>query len=355
MSLTASDRFRRYLAGEAVDRMPVIEWAPWWNLTVERWLSEGLPAEYAGYEALQGYFGLDKCIQTSVSCKTQKTPNPPGHGLGVMEDETDYTEKIRPTLFPDPESVISEQHFRYLRDTHDRGDTLHFFTVEGFFWYPRTLFGIENHLYSFYDYPELYKQMCEEYADWLIRVFRYVFSRFHFDFMSFAEDMSYNNGPMISKNAFDEFLAPFYRKVIPVIHEYGIPVFIDSDGDITMAVDWYASVGSDGMFPLERQAGVDVSLYLDRQPDLAFIGHFDKMCMKHGREAMRAEFERILPSMRRGKVIASVDHQTPPDVPIDTYRDYVKLLKEYAERAAHTDGGVTPCPVFAQTSSKSTY
>ena len=66
--------------------------------------------------------------------------------------------------------------------------------------------------------------------------------------------MSYNNGPMISKALFDEFLAPFYKKVIPVIHEYGVPVFIDSDGDITMAVDWYASVGADGMFPLERQA-----------------------------------------------------------------------------------------------------
>lgn len=83
-----------------------------------------------------------------------------------------------------------------------------------------------------------------------------------------------------AKALFDEFLAPFYRKVIPVIHEYGIPVFIDSDGDITMAVDWYASVGADGMLPLERQAGVDVSLYIDKQPDMVFLGHFDKMCIR---------------------------------------------------------------------------
>jgi hypothetical protein len=46
--------------------------------------------------------------------------------------------------------------------------------------------------------------------------------------MSFAEDMSYNNGPMLSKEIFDEFLAPFYR-----------------------AVDWYAEAGADGMFPLK--------------------------------------------------------------------------------------------------------
>ena len=166
------------------------------------------------------------------------------------------------------------------------------------------------------------------------------------DFMTFAEDMSYNSGPMISKDCFDEFLAPFYRKVIPVIHKHGIPVFIDSDGDITMAVDWYASVGADGMFPLERQAGVDVSIYLDKQPQMAFLGHFDKMCMKHGEEAMRAEFERILPSMQRGKVISSVDHQTPPDVSIDNYKAYVSLLHEYAAKVTHERGNITSCPVF---------
>ena len=137
-----------------------------------------------------------------------------------------------------------------------------------------------------------------------------------------------------------------YKKVIPVIHEYGIPVFIDSDGDITSAVDWYAEVGADGMFPLERKAGVDVSIYLDKQPQMAFIGHFDKMCMKDGAEAMRREFERILPSMQRGKVIVSVDHQTPPDVSIENYREYVKLLYEYCGKATHEGADIISCPVF---------
>ena len=79
---------------------------------------------------------------------------------------------------------------------------------------------------------------------------------------------------------------------------------------------------------------------------MAFLGHFDKMCMKHGEEAMRREFERILPSMQRGKVIVSVDHQTPPDVSIENYRTYVSLLREYTERITHKDGTITPCPVY---------
>ncbi|MBQ7365300.1 MAG: hypothetical protein IJW46_06855 [Clostridia bacterium] len=344
--MTAAERFAAYISGKPVDRAPVIEWAPWWHLTVNRWLSEGLPADKAGVEALQDYFGLDKCLQTSVCCRTGRTPRPAEYGTGIMTDEEDYA-AIRETLFPDPEALISENHYRWLHETSARGDTLHFFTVEGFFWYPREMFGIENHLYSFYDYPELLKQMAEEYADWLIKVFHAVFSRHRFDFMSFAEDMSYNNGPMISKDLFDEFLAPYYRRVIEVIHSYGIPVFIDSDGDITEAVDWYAEVGADGMFPLERQAGVDVSLYIDKQPKMAFIGHFDKMCMKFGEEAMRREFERLLPSMKRGKLIASCDHQTPPDVSIEQYRTYVKLFYEYAAKVTHEDSEILPCPVYA--------
>jgi len=150
--------------------------------------------------------------------------------------------------------------------------------------------------------------------------------------MSFAEDMSYNNGPMLSKETFDEFLAPYYKEVIPFMKKLDIPVFVDSDGDITKAVDWYAGVGADGMFPLERQAGVDVSLYIKKQPQMTFMGHFDKMCMKFGEKAMRAEFERLLPSAKAGKFIIGVDHQTPPDVSLENYKAYVRLFKEYADK-----------------------
>lgn len=349
MEMTANERFAAYLSGLEVDRAPAIEWAPWWNLTVERWLSEGLPKEHVGCEALQEYFGLDKCLQTWAGCRTGKTPHPESFGAAIMKDEADYERIIRPTLFPEYSKILPDSHFEWLEMTRRRGDTLQFFTVDGSFWYPRTLFGIEAHLYSFYDEPELYKRICYEYADWLCGLFNYAFSRFRFDFMSFAEDMSYNGGPMISVEHFNEFLAPFYNRLIPLIHSYGIPVFIDSDGDITQAVDWYASVGADGMFPLERQAGVDVAVYIEKQPQMAFLGHFDKMCMRHGEKAMRTEFERILPSALRGKVIPSVDHQTPPDVSIELYKVYVRLLKEYCGKLTHKDSCIEPCPVFADT------
>jgi hypothetical protein len=60
------------------------------------------------------------------------------------------------------------------------------------------------------------------------------------------------------------------------------------------------------------------------------IGAFDKTVMHLGEARMRQEFERLLPVMRTGRFLPSVDHQTPPAVSMEDYRLYLSLLREYA-------------------------
>jgi hypothetical protein len=62
------------------------------------------------------------------------------------------------------------------------------------------------------------------------------------------------------------------------------------------------------------------------------IGHYDKMVMTRGEEAIHQEFERLLPLMRSGGFIPSVDHQTPPGVSLEQYRVYLRLLNEYVRQ-----------------------
>jgi uroporphyrinogen-III decarboxylase len=134
---------------------------------------------------------------------------------------------------------------------------------------------------------------------------------------------------MISKQTFDDYVAPYYQKLLPRLQEREIPLFMDTDGDVTLLAPWLEGLGVFGVLPLERQAGVD-GLKLRRQfPQLRLIGHFDKMTMNRGEAAMRAEFERLLPLMRTGGYIPSVDHQTPPGVSLEEYRVYLRLLTEY--------------------------
>ena len=154
------------------------------------------------------------------------------------------------------------------------------------------------------------------------------------DLVGFAEDMSYNHGPMLSEVFFSEFLRPYYDQTVPVIHRHGSKALVDTDGDVTTMIPWLLAAGLDGVYPLERQAGVDIVRLRAMHPRLLMMGGFDKMTMTRGEDAMRAEFERLLPVMRSGGYIPSVDHQTPPGVSLAAYQVYVRLFREYCERAA---------------------
>jgi uroporphyrinogen-III decarboxylase len=104
---------------------------------------------------------------------------------------------------------------------------------------------------------------------------------------------------------------------------------VDTDGDVTLMVPWLMREGIRGVLPLERQAGVDGMALRQACPEICLVGHFDKMVMNKGEQAIRAEFERLLPLMRSGGFIPSVDHQTPPHVTLQEYGIYRRLLDEY--------------------------
>ena len=127
----------------------------------------------------------------------------------------------------------------------------------------------------------------------------------------------------------DDFMAPYYRKLLARVKEMEMLTLVDTDGDVTLLVPWLLDQGGEGVLPLERQAGVDGMSLRARFPNLRMVGHYNKMAMPQGEEAMRAEFERLLPLIKSGGFIPSVDHQTPPGVSLDQYRSYLRLLHEY--------------------------
>ncbi|NOY75864.1 MAG: hypothetical protein GXP32_08775, partial [Kiritimatiellaeota bacterium] len=139
------------------------------------------------------------------------------HGAGIVESESDY-ESARPFLFPPPDEFSDKLRTLEKRSEIQRmGDAVVWFTINGFFWFPRTLFGIERHLFAFFDSPELMRRMNTENAEWMLTVVEAVCEVCQPDFIMFAEDMSYNNGPMISKDLFDEFMKPYYDIVVPYL------------------------------------------------------------------------------------------------------------------------------------------
>ena len=329
--MTNRERFKAICAADpAVDRCPVIEWATWWDETLADWETEGLPKDLDGY-ALYDHFGLDRNYQFWFWRYADNCP-PSLNGASMIQDAADYRE-LKKYLMPKNAVERMRARIEEALPRYENGSALVWYTLEGFFWFPRAIMGIEQHLYSFYDEPDLYHRICEDLLEWQLGLVE-EFSRYmKADFMTIAEDMSYNQGPMLSEELFEEFLAPYYQRLIPEIKKHGTRVIVDSDGDVSKLVPWLIRTGVEGILPLERQAGVDISVLQQRHPEFLWLGGFDKMCLRKDRAAIDAELQRILPALRKGRYIPSVDHQTPPGVTLENYRYYVEQLRRLSTQA----------------------
>jgi hypothetical protein len=325
---------------QPVDRLPKWEWAMWWDKTLARWRSEGLPDRLDDdVFAIHEYFGLDPYKQFWFSTTDPTIEAVQHHVEGCISNMDDYHRTLT-HLFPDHSADVTQMVPWFRRQAG--GEAVVWITLEGFFWFPRTLMGFTKLMLAYYDQPELIHRINQDLLDFNLRLLDQIGRMGMPTFMTVAEDMSYNNGPMISREICDQFLSPYYRRLLERASEMNMVTFIDTDGDVTRLIPWLQSLGIHGVLPLERQAGVDGMSLRRAYPTLRMIGHFDKMVMPRGEASMRAEFERLTPLVKSGGFIPGVDHQTPPGVSLAQYRIYLRLLDEYSRTWASGAPGLLP-------------
>lgn len=320
------ERFRAIMDFKPVDRLPRWEWAMWWDLTIDRWHGDGLPAKLNDVFEIAQYFGLDPYKQFWFSTTEPTIDAVQHHVEGTVANMDDYL-RILPSLYPCHSDAISSM--RSWASRQAEGEAVVWITLEGFFWFPRTLLGFERLMLSYYDQPELIHRINADLLDFNLGLLEQIGKNCIPTFITIAEDMSYNHGPMVSRRICEEFMTPYYLRLLERVKEMNALTIVDTDGDCTKLVPWLQSVGVEGVLPLERQAKVDGAVLRELYPTLRMVGHYNKLVMHLGEAAMRNEFERLVPLMRKGGFLPSVDHQTPPAVSMDDYQLYLRLLEEY--------------------------
>ena len=100
-SMNHVERFRAVMNFEPVDRLPMWEWAMWWDETIARWHDEGLPRELPlqpGFRHRRD-FGLDPYQQFWFSTTDPTIEATQHHVEGIVANMDDYR-RVRPRLFP---------------------------------------------------------------------------------------------------------------------------------------------------------------------------------------------------------------------------------------------------------------
>jgi len=342
--------------GKPLDRGSVEETFYPWTLTIERFKSEGIPADIAS-TLLGGtnYLNADEIeLQKYLGAKW---------GERVMKYEKHLGfDPVRRVSFKLPLEykpvVCDKAHWKKLKDYgdselekyftkeniikaysplaegHNKGDYSVRLNIEGFFWTSRELMGVETQMFAFYDMPEVIhdinEYMLSIYLDKLVQILEVLPA----DVVYIMEDLSGKNGPMISPKQFDEFVGSYYRRLIPVLKQKGVShVFVDTDGDFQKLIPNFMAAGIDGFLPMDVNAGMDIVRVRKEFPVLKFIGAYNKLCITEGKEAIDREFERILPVIRQGGYIPGCDHQVAPSTSLEDYRYYISRLKQVMEQS----------------------
>ncbi len=204
---------------------------------------------------------------------------------------------------------------------------------QGLYWAARNLLGDEQVLFTFYDDPELIRDIMNYLTDFWIALYDPILGQVKADCAMFWEDVSFKNGPLISPAMMREFMLPCYRRFTGFLHDHGIRhVLVDSDGDCRLIIPVLMEGGVTGLMPFEVNAKMDVVQIRKDFPRLQIFGGIDKMQLALDKSAIDRELKaKVTPEMlRHGGYIPHVDHQVPPNVSWENFKYYRERLAAIA-------------------------
>ena len=199
----------------------------------------------------------------------------------------------------------------------------------GFFGSLRFLIGENNLFLFYYDRPGLLKAMADYLCDFWIQICEELLSLASFDCAFFWEDMSGKQGSLISPRTFEEFMAPYYRRMIAFLQEKGIRNFVvDTDGNVSELIPLFIETGITGMYPFEAQAGNDIIEIRKRYPKLQMFGGIDKNILSTDTKSIDRELGKVKEMTRLGGYFPYADHLIPPTVSWENFTYYRRKLTE---------------------------
>jgi uroporphyrinogen decarboxylase len=355
------DRFIRTVQFLPVDQLPMRHAYGLMPGVLAQWRREGLPTHVASREAVTQHFGFPP---KPHSLPLHVGPDP-GFQPRVLEEDEEMVVAMdtwgrktklikRNTTLPlalefpvrdwkswsdykwrfqfspgrvgmDLESVAA----RNVADGRVNG-----YGSRGFYWFPRDLMGDENLAIAYYERPDLVHDMNETWCRLIEEVLRTALRRVSLDVVHLNEDMAYRNASMVGKHIFDEFMAPYYRRIHRIVEEHRVPVFsVDTDGCVNELVYWFRDCGVNLIGPNEVQAGNDITSYRRTLGcTMAYDGGLDKRVLPNGQEAVEEMLRATVPFMKEtgGGWIICLDHRVVPGTSLATFEYYVRRARELA-------------------------
>ncbi|MBI2843950.1 MAG: hypothetical protein HYX78_11175 [Armatimonadetes bacterium] len=326
-----------------------------WSETVERWKTEGLPADVN----VEDHFGSDIAIlpwpdlslrfpveviedtdeyivqwdangvlRKDFKRESGHTPHWLEYKLNSSEDWWAHKDRLQPSSDRIPEDM--REQYELLRS---KGKFIVFSCIESYelAW---NAFGQVGIFTMMMDQPEVVQDIFDTYANTLIGLAQTALDQgIDFDGAWFFGDVGYRNSTLFSPACYNELLFPAHQKLCGFFNSLGKPVLLHSCGKIESLIPRFIEAGFSAIQPLEAKCGQDVRVLKEMYGDkITLFGNIDVRKLSGTKEDIEEEIESKLPvAAKGGRYIFHSDHSVPPTVSYDNYCYAVELSEKYGK------------------------
>lgn len=347
--MTSRERMRRALTGELPDRIPLCEISIWPE-TVERWRSEGMPADadplvWLGMDPIgtswfDGSLTLpeetleeheDRSLVRNTDGVTEwrwksktATPHKVEYLINTPDDWVTYRERLQfsPGRIPANYGELVSQY----------NAAGHWFAMVPSepIWWALMAMGFERALEMMMDHPDVVAEMVEYQTRLNLDLIDAACEIAKPDALWHFADLCYRNGMLFSPKLFREMVLPSLRRITDACWERGIVPMYHCCGNVTDFVPLLIEAGYACAQPLESRAGSDVcalkAMYGDQ---ITLFGNMSVERLSGSLEEVEAEVRpKVACAAKGGRYIFHSDHSIPPTVPLENYRLALDIARE---------------------------
>ncbi|MBD3241733.1 MAG: hypothetical protein GF331_14170 [Chitinivibrionales bacterium] len=368
--MNARERFVAALRSEKLDRYPFVPGAPR-ESTLQRWHSEGLPADIGYMDAIREALGLGaESSQERVwpgidfrmipQYEEQVLEHRGGHFVlrDWMGNVVEIADRYDASYLRSARDFVTRRWLRFPVESREQWEQMRRrydpqaperlpddfghrcmelaqrdypvgLSVNGPFWQLREWLGFEPLCMRILTDPDLVREMIAFWTDFVDALLHRILDRFQPDWLFISEDMAYKAHSMIDPAQARELLLPSYVRWVSTVKQAGVPVVVmDSDGYIEDLVPIWIDAGIDACNPIEVAAHNDIVHLRQRfGTRMAYWGGIDKRAIAAGGTAIEREVERVCSLLTGGGgLIPSCDHGIPPDVSWPDFLHYADVL-----------------------------
>ncbi len=350
-TMTSRERILRVFQHKEADRIPIAD-KPWGQDTVDRWISEGMPADVD----YQDFFGFDKMIRfdldnsprfeqktidetdeyriyTTAWGETRKswrhmtsTPQSLDHAVKTPDD----WRSARARMTPDRDRVQWDHLRAHWKSWREEGAFIMPSINFGFDITHSLMMSLDDMLIALIEDPEWCREMFTHQLDVSLALLEMVWAEgYQFDALRWPDDMGFKDKQFFSLQTYCDILKPLHRRVIDWAHGKGIPAYLHSCGNIAPFISELVELGLDAINPIEVKAGLDPLAIKREFGDRLVLHGGTNALLWNDLDAMEQVVRRHVPLLKEnGGYIFATDHSIPTNVGVADLKRILAVVRE---------------------------